>query len=516
VVLVVAEDRIDEYLGVGYLAAALRAADMDCQIFQWQLDDHRARLTELLNSTAGLPLIGITWLYDASVGRVREISALTRRLRPRVPVVVGGHPPSLNPVQCLGLAPDVDFVLRGEGDRGIGALVTALRAPAPDLASVPGLAYRDGGEVRATAPPSQIADLDTLPWPARDTLRHVLERSTDPGSVVARVCTSRGCYARCEFCSMVSFYNLDGAGMKWRSRAPLDVVSEMEHVAREHGVGRFWFIDDEFLGPPRDAGKRAIDIAAAIIASGLKIEWGFDTRANGVVALTDEGLSTLREAGLRVVAMGLESGSQAQLKRFNKGMQVESNWAAVRRLREFGIDHRFGFIMYDPETSFDDLLSNIDFARYAEPHRICNTGPYRLLNAEYPEVGTPFALKLGVRRTSGEAQLERVKPKLSTSGLGYEFTDPRVGHLRDLLFRFARDVVEPSMIPRPPHESDLQADVWWQGTNYLPVNVAAMTAFLDVYEWAVRCYDPGWGEALPAAAGSLFTQRLGAARRALP
>lgn len=510
-----AEDRVDEYLGVGYLASALRAANMDCQIFQWQLDSHRTRATELMKSAAVIPLVGITWLYDASVGRVREISALSKRLRAGTPIVVGGHPPSLNPGQCLRSAPDVDFVLRGEGEHGIRSLVAALNAAVPDLSSVPGLAYRDSGAVRLTTPPTQISDLDTLPWPARDTLRHVLDRSGDPGSVVTRICTSRGCYARCEFCSMVSFYNLDGAGMKWRSRSPLDVVSEMEHVAHEYGVSRFWFIDDEFLGPPRDAGKRALDIAAEIIASDLRIEWGFDTRANGVVALSDDGLSTLRQAGLRVVAMGLESGSQAQLKRFNKGMRVESNWAAVRRLRESGIDHRFGFIMYDPETSFDDLLHNIDFARYAEPHRICNTGPFRLLNAEYPEVGTPFAVKLGVQRTTSEAQQERVKPKLSSSGLGYEFADPRVGHLRDLLFRFAREVVEPSMIPRPLHESDLQADVWWQGTNYLPVNVAAMTAFLDVYEWAVRSYDPGWDEALPARAGSLFRERLREARQAI-
>ncbi|MCW2934347.1 MAG: Radical domain protein [Actinomycetia bacterium] len=513
--LIVAEDRIDEYLGVGYLAAALRAANVECQIFQWQLDSHRAEVTGLLESSAAIPLLGITWLYDSSVGRVAEISAISKRLRPLTPVVVGGHPPSLNPAQCLLLAPDVNFVLRGEGDHSIRALVKVLEAPAPDLAAVPGLAYRANDAVHVTAPPSQIADLDALQWPARDTLRHVLDRGADPGSVVARMCTSRGCYARCEFCSMVSFYNLDGAGMKWRFRTPLDVASEMEHVAREYGVSRFWFVDDEFLGPPRDAGKRAIDIATAIVASGIQVEWGFDTRANGVVALSDDGLMTLRQAGLRVVAMGLESGSQAQLKRFNKGMKVESNWAAVRRLREFGIDHRFGFIMYDPETSFGDLLYNIDFARYAEPHRICNTGPFRLLNAEYPEVGTPFAAKLGVQRTSSEAQQERVKPKLPTSGLGYEFTDPRVGHLRNMLFRFARDVVEPSMIPRPLHESDLQADVWWQGTNYLPVNVAAMTAFLDVYEWAVRSYSRAWDDALPAMAESLFRERLHDARQAL-
>lgn len=516
VMLIVAEDRIDEYLGVGYLASSLRRNNIDCRIFQWQIERHRDEAVELLQSSVPIPLAGITWLYDASVRRVREISSVVKSLRANTPIVVGGHPPSLNPEQCLLAAPDIDFILRGESDRSICSLVTAIKSPEPNLAAIPGLVFRDGANIRITAHPAQITELDSLPWVARDTLRDVLARSADPTSVVARMCTSRGCYARCEFCSMVSFYNLDGSGMKWRFREPCDVVAEMEHVVGKYGISRFWFVDDEFLGPPRDCGNRALTIASAIIASGVPIEWGFDTRANGVVALSDDGLETLRQAGLRVVAMGLESGSQAALKRFNKGMKVESNWEAVRRLREFSIDHRFGFIMYDPETSFDDLMHNIDFVRYAEPHRICNTGPFRLLNAEYPEVGTPFALKLGVGRTTDEAQRERVKPKLSASGLGYEFSDPRVGHLRKLLFVFARDVVEPSMIPRPPHESDLQADVWWQGTNYLPANVAAMTAFLDVYEWAVQSYDPDWGSRLPEVAESIFYERMHGAHRAVP
>jgi len=506
--LVVSESRIDEYLGVGYLSSALRRAGFDVEVFQLAHPGHAEALTSRLRSNVRIPLVGVTWLYDASAPLAAEAARVIKRSRPGVPVVVGGHPPSLSPKQALSLAADVDLVLRGESDHSLVALASALDTGQGDIQTIPGIAYRAEDAVLVGPAPSQIADIDALGWAARDTLEHVLSRAPHAEEVVARLCGSRGCYARCEFCSMVSFYNLDGAGMKWRHRTADGIVDEIEHLVKIYRVKRFWFIDDEFLGPPREQGRRTIEVARKIIERGIKIEWGFDARANGVAGLPDGGLELLRSSGVRVVAMGLESGSQAALKRLNKGMRVASNWDAVDRLRKAGIEHRFGFIMYDPGTTLEDLRLNIDFIRFAEPHRICNTGPYRLLNAEYPEVGTPLAIKLGVGSTTAEALSEQNKPKLSEGGLGYTFDDKRVGRIRKMLFDFAQHVVEPAMIPRPAEEPSLLSEVWWGGTNYLPENIAAMNAFLDVHELVLSSECADFGSGLPSEAHDLFRQRF--------
>jgi anaerobic magnesium-protoporphyrin IX monomethyl ester cyclase len=513
VLLVVSESRVDEYLGVGYLAAALRLAGFEVEVFQATDPEHVERLVARLRSADPVSLIGVTWLYDASAPLAANVARLVKDIRPRVPVVVGGHPPSLSPQQALSLAPDVDYVLRGECDRSLVDLATVLDGGGGELDAVPGIAFRVGPSVFVGTAPSQIADVDSLQRPARDTLEHVLARAPDPRTVVARLCGSRGCYARCEFCSMVSFYNLDGAGMKWRHRSAGSIVDEIDHLVDIYGVRRFWFVDDEFLGSPKEQGKQAIEIASRILDRGIDIEWGFDARANGVEGMPDGGLELLRSSGVRVVAMGLESGSQAALRRLNKGMRVKSNWQAVKRLREAGIEHRFGFIMYDPGTTLDDLQLNVEFIRFAEPHRICNTGPYRLLNAEYPEVGTPLAIRLGIGSTTAEALAEQNKPKLSDAGLGYDFDDSRVGRIRQALFEFARRVVEPAMTPRPPEEPSLLSEVWWEGTNYLPENVAAMNAFLDVYEWvlALETVDPVLADEAESLFDRRFADHLGAA-----
>jgi radical SAM superfamily enzyme YgiQ (UPF0313 family) len=514
---VVSESRVDEYLGVGYLSSALRAAGFEVEVFQTALPGHDEALTDLLRSDVEIPLVGITWLYDASAPLAARVAGLVKRGR-EVPVVVGGHPPSLSPEQTLALARDVDVVLRGECDHSIVALARALAFGEGSAREVSGIAFREGDGVFVGAPPSQLSDLDELGWPARDTLLHVLARAPRPEAVVARLCASRGCYARCEFCSMVSFYDLDGAGMKWRHRSPEQVVNEIEHLVERHGVRRFWFVDDEFLGTPKEQGRAALDIARHLLDRDCDIEWGFDARANGVAGLPDGGLETLRASGVRVVAMGLESGSQAALKRLNKGMRVASNWRAVERLRAARIAHRFGFIMYDKGTTLDDLRLNVEFVRFAEPHRICNTGPFRLLNAEYPEVGTPLAIKLGVGATTSEALTEQNKPKLSQDGLGYQFDDEHVALIRKVLFRFAKDVVEPAMIPRPAEEPSLLSEVWWEGTNYLPENIAAMNAFLDVHDWALTACDADAENALQEAHElfeARFAQHLDSAKHAV-
>ncbi|HBX79129.1 MAG TPA: hypothetical protein DEG43_15915, partial [Acidimicrobiaceae bacterium] len=508
VILLVAESRVDEYLGVGYLTSSLRDAGFDVEVFQLAFPGHADELARRLGSSRRVVLVGIAWLYDSSAPLVADAARLVKQVRADVPVVVGGHPPSLSPGQALALAADIDYVLRGEGDHNIVVLAGILDTLQGSVESVPGIAVRKGDSVLLGEAPAQIADLEALGLAARDTLQHVLSQAASPAAVVARLCGSRGCYARCEFCSMVSFYNLDGAGMKWRHRSAKAIVDEIEQLVESYQVSRFWFVDDEFLGTPKEHGERALAVAQRIIERRLDIEWGFDARANGVAGLPPGGPELLRSSGVRVVAMGLESGSQAALKRLNKGIRVESNRLAVERLRASGIEHRFGFIMFDPGTTMEDLRLNVDFVRFAEPHRICNTGPFRLLNAEYPEVGTPLAIRLGVGATTSEALVEQNKPRLSEDGLGYAFDDDRVGRTRRLLFDFAQTVVEGVMTPRPVGEPSLLSEVWWGGTNHLPENVAAMNAFLDVFDWVLSDLNPSEARELPIEAHDLFANQF--------
>lgn len=482
VLFIVPERRVDEYLGVGYLSAALRLKGVGTETVQWALSGARETVEKLLESESDLRLVGIPWLYIFSEPRVVEVARLIKSARPDVKVVVGGHPATFEYVRILKSYPEIDFVVRGEGDHSIVELYHAVRDGATPV-NVRGVAYRDSnGLVITTSPRPQMPDLDEIPDPARDTLEHVIGHYGSADRVLARMIGSRGCYARCEFCSMVSFYSLDGHGMLWRPRSPEKMFDEIVQLVSRYGVRKFWFADDEFVGPPRVGVPRLLQFAELLTSSALDIEFGFDARANGITAFTQVQLAYLRRAGLRVVAMGLESGSQGALDRMNKGMRVESNREAVTRLREASIDYRYGFIMYDEQTTLRDLRDNINFLRFAEPHKICNTGAFRLLNAEFPEVGTPLFKRYGLETHTVNLKAAGDFPRLDESQLGYNFACHVVSHYRRLLLKLACEEVEPTMIPRRENESPFCADVWY-GVNSDARNVAVMQAFLGCHEW---------------------------------
>lgn len=482
IAFIIVEERVDEYLGVEYLVAGLSRQGISSKTFQWAMASARTEIEELLKQQKELRIVGIPWLYIFSEPRVVEVAQWIKALRPDVKIVVGGHPVTFEFDRVLHSYPEIDFVVRGEGDEIIIGLLASVYEDR-NLTEVDGIAFRDAKDnIVATSPRAQIQDVDSLPFPSRTTLEQVIKHYDHPQKLLVRMIGSRGCYARCEFCSMVSFYSLNGQGMSWRPRSPENIVNEISGLVNLYGVRTFWFADDEFIGPPKIGVPRILKLATLLRQRHLDIEFGFDARANGICKFSIDQLELLREAGLRVVAMGLESGSQAALRRMNKGMDVESNWDAIRRLRAAGIEYRYGFIMYDPQTSFDDLRDNIKFLSFAEPHKICNTGPYRLLNAEFPEVGTPFFLRLGKQTHDVNVNEVQDFTRVDELELGYSFTDQRVSRYRHLLKRLASEVVEPVMIPRAKNEPQLGADVWF-GINNASLNIAAMQAFLGCHTW---------------------------------
>jgi len=98
---------------------------------------------------------------------------------------------------------------------------------------------------------------------------------------------------------------------------------------------------------------RAADLVGRVI-------WKLNCRAD---AVEPELFAEMRDAGLFLVYMGLESGSDAGLETLNKGVDVRQNLAAVRVLKQLGLTFEFGFMLFDPSTTFASVRENIAFLR---------------------------------------------------------------------------------------------------------------------------------------------------------
>ena len=221
----------------------------------------------------------------------------------------------------------------------------------------PGLTVRRGVELFSTPPRDNIVDLDSIPFPARDTLPLVLAAGNAP-----LLYSSRGCNARCTFCSVHNFFNASPNGA-WRARSPANVVDEIEFLVRTFGVQDFAFADEQFMGHGKSGIDRAVKIADEILSRHLHVKWYIETRSSSVSA---EVFSHLRSAGLRAVFMGLESGYEPTLKTFKKGIRVSQHMDAIAILKSLEILVSGGFIMFRPDTTLEELSFNLSFLEQAE------------------------------------------------------------------------------------------------------------------------------------------------------
>jgi anaerobic magnesium-protoporphyrin IX monomethyl ester cyclase len=147
-----------------------------------------------------------------------------------------------------------------------------------------------------------------------------------------------------------------------RVRKPANVIEEMKLLHRQHGVRVFLFQDDDFplWG---NAGRRwADELVDRVHESGLarNTVWKISCRAEYV---EPELFSKLRDAGLFLVYMGIESGVEQGLKILHKEMTVQQNLAGVQTLKDVGIFFSYGFMLFDPSSTFQSVRENLNFLR---------------------------------------------------------------------------------------------------------------------------------------------------------
>jgi len=261
-------------------------------------------------------------------------------------ITVYGFYPTIAFEDILKRAPAVDSVMVGEPEMPFADLAGSASHGA-HLPPIPGLAARDGSGGIRCLKQRPVDDLDLLPFPVRTEALYRLPEVNLLGS--------RGCYGRCTFCSINSFY---GPGSPWRWRSPENIIEEIDGIISEKGATDFYFTDPNFFGPGRRGQERALRIASLL--KPRNIRFGIEARVNDI---HDEVIGPLVEAGLRHILIGLESGKDDSLRRMNKMTTVAQNERALRILRKHGIEPNVGFIMFEPDSSLEDIRINFEFLR---------------------------------------------------------------------------------------------------------------------------------------------------------
>jgi radical SAM superfamily enzyme YgiQ (UPF0313 family) len=402
VLLVACED--EENLGVRYIASYLNAFGVTSRVVPFGIS-YRNRLLKLART--GKPeIVGFSLIHQRMLPDFTSLIDFLRRNGIKAHFTIGGHFPTIAPLSILRAIPGLDTVIRHEGEETMLELYQRLTSNG-SLAAIKGLVYRKNGSTMSNPPRPLFSNLDCLPFPLRNQ-RIQKHRGIGVCSLIA----SRGCVHNCSFCSVRQFFR-EAPGQKRRSRTPENVVKEMVEL-HNRGIRVFIFKDDD-LGCSSPAQRTWVrNFAEELRAKNLydDILWRVSCRPDEVdCELFDE----LKDVGLRIVYMGIESGSNQGLKTFKKGFDVDEGLHALSTLRKLGLRYEYGFMLFDPDSTLETIRESIEFLTKA----FGDGGATVRFTKMFPYAGTPIARRLD---REGRLRGDLVFPD-------YDFIDPRVGLL---------------------------------------------------------------------------------------
>lgn len=417
------------------------------------LDVLARAIDDAARRAAEFDVVGLTTCFGQLWANVAFAHAV-KRIAPHVTVILGGSTVSsaVGP-SILRQYPFVDYVVQGEGELPLRALLSALeRGDREAAAATKGVVAQATAErLTGGAEMWEVPDMNELPIPSYDEYVEQVESLGMPLDWFIPLEGSRGCWwdrvgrtgnARdtCYFCNL----NLQWKG--YREKTIERVASEMLELSERYANTRVFFLDNIIRH------KGTIELASAIEASGRDFELFHEMRAN----VTPLEWVRLRDAGLEAVQVGIEGLSTSYLRRIGKGTTGMQNLQAMRYLRELDIAH-FGNLIIDfPGATKEEVDETLDIlVNYAICYDPLDAVSFRLgrdstvyrLSAEFP------ITNIRNRSMFGDILPEEVDRNLKLFDLSFDFTEAPAdwARVREFCIRLRRD--RPTNILRKPYLS---------------------------------------------------------------
>ena len=312
-------------------------------------------LSQFIRNEIDLLCVSIQW-----ESRFDEVCDFVSQLPPEVCTVAGGHKATEEVETLFDRCPNIDMIVRGEGEEIIQQIVTGV--PCKDIR---GLSYREnGGVVHNEIHP--LPDLMHIPFPDRSLRRHDYRLAKD-GVRLSRhtfdtVLATRGCPFKCKFCT----FSLNPLGQKrsYTERPVESVIEELKTVTADVVL----FSDDNFFTNP----QRSEQLCDLIIENKIKKIFVAQTRID--IAKHPRVLDKAQQAGFKIFLIGIESPHDWILKQIDKGItqqQVRDAFAVLTQ-HDFYLHGYFIYgnigetkeeMLYIPKFAKEIKLDSISFQK---------------------------------------------------------------------------------------------------------------------------------------------------------
>ena len=397
-------------LGILQLAAYLESKNdkWDISVLDCQAEGLGWTKLERYLDQAEAVVVVASALATCNTYTILRTLEIAKKVNPEVKTVVGGQHFTALADESLKMYPEIDFIIRGEGEETLNDLVRNLDQKLP-LSGVKGLSFRHGTEIIHNPPRPLLENLDDLPFPGY----HLVEEHMDKyhfkmmaysGAGYALVEASRGCPHKCTFCSQWQHWQ-----GKWRPKSPGRIADEMEHIYNEYGVSFLWLTDDN-LG----LGSRTSALCDELISRGISqdISWFLQARSDDIVRNQDI-LPKMRKAGNYWIMAGLERHDSTALIDYHKEIKASDAKLSMDLLKENDIFSQATLITGDRRDSHESIQELRDFVNYVDP----DIAIFMILT---PFPGTPLyeaAVKQGWLEDDNWANFDMVHAVMPTQHL---------------------------------------------------------------------------------------------------
>ncbi|MEI8011652.1 MAG: radical SAM protein [Candidatus Omnitrophota bacterium] len=353
-----------DIIGAKYIHAYLKVNNHKSYlILQSQKDGGTDDLILRFIADNGIQLVGIS-LMSNEFFRAKQFAEKFKLRFQSMPLVFGGIHATIAPEECLEIG---DIVVRGEGEHVFLDLLCCIDE-GRDYSGLDGIAVKHGGRIKLNPPRALETDIDRFPFPkhlpqdmyavhqgavrlVNEALFKVVSRYN---GTFPNIITSRGCPFSCAYCCNSALKGLYGH-YPVRKRSVEAVMAEIIEMAAEHKNCLSLNIQDDcfltysegWISDFSDKYRREVGLPFVIRTSPRHV--------------SREKLVLLKEAGLMMLMMGLQSGSdRVNRDVFKRNITSDDFLSATRIVKSLGLVAYYDIILDTPYETEEDVLKTLD------------------------------------------------------------------------------------------------------------------------------------------------------------
>ena len=285
---------------------------------------------------------------------------LKQEVSDRIITIAGGPHFTFTAEESLQKCPQLDIVMRGEGEYSFREICERFRQGKP-LDDLEGITFRNkNGEIIKNPDRPQIKDLDSLPFPAWHLFPVKKYHWTNINMLGA--ITSRGCKYCCPHCITWKMHK----GI--RRRKPAKIVEELVWVKKNFGVDTFFFHDDTAF-TDREQLEGFLD---SLEACGERLYWYYEAREDDFFSFRDLW-PRMKKNGLFKITLGLDTPNDIVRTYYGrKPLKVEETDKMLYHLKhELGIQVSVYLLLGAPGETEDSMRRTLNYAKHLYP-RYCS------------------------------------------------------------------------------------------------------------------------------------------------